>query len=53
MDVAPEALMGAPPALPVGWQANEPTSQSGGNRWLDEGVELLLPVPSALRAARD
>ncbi|WP_139113494.1 MULTISPECIES: RES family NAD+ phosphorylase [unclassified Pseudomonas] len=48
MDVAPEALMGAPPALPVGWQANEPTSQSVGNRWLDEGVELLLPVPSAL-----
>lgn len=40
--------MGAPPALPLGWQANEPASQSAGNRWLDEGVELLLPVPSAL-----
>ncbi|WP_278409050.1 RES family NAD+ phosphorylase [Pseudomonas rhodesiae] len=48
IDVAPGASMGASPALPVGWQANEPTSQVVGNRWLDGGGQLLLPVPSAL-----
>jgi RES domain-containing protein len=36
------------PALPAGWQANEPTSQAVGNAWLDGGTALLLPVPSAL-----
>lgn len=41
-------MHGSSPALPVGWQANEPTSQALGNRWLDAGAELLLPVPSAV-----
>jgi RES domain-containing protein len=31
-----------------GWQANEPTSQSVGNAWLDSREGLLLPLPSAL-----
>lgn len=48
IEVAPGALIGSSPALPVGWQANEPTSQAVGNCWLDAGAELLLPVPSAL-----
>lgn len=38
------------PALPAGWQANEPASQAVGNAWLDGGTTLLLPVPSALIA---
>jgi RES domain-containing protein len=48
IEVAPGALIGSSQALPVGRQANEPTSQAMGIRWLDAGVEFLLPVPSAL-----
>ncbi|PHN59638.1 hypothetical protein AO268_30715 [Pseudomonas sp. ICMP 8385] len=48
IEVAPGVLIGSTPALRLGWQANEPTSQSVGNRRLDAGAELLLPVPSAL-----
>lgn len=46
IEVAPGVLIRSTPA--VGWQANEPTSQALGNRWLGAGAELLLPVPSAL-----
>lgn len=48
IDVAEGASIASPPALPMGWQANEPTSQVVGNRWLDGRGELLLRVPSAL-----
>jgi RES domain-containing protein len=48
IDVADDAVVSIRPALPKGWQANEPTSQAVGNQWLDSGSGLLLPVPSAL-----
>lgn len=38
------------PALPAGWQANEPTSQAVGNAWLDSLAGLALPLPSAIIA---
>jgi RES domain-containing protein len=48
IDVAHGALVSPQPELPDGWQANEPTSQSVGNAWLDSREGLLLPLPSAL-----
>jgi RES domain-containing protein len=48
IDVADNVTVTATPTLPKGWQANEPTSQTLGNQWLDSGASLLLPVPSAL-----
>jgi hypothetical protein len=42
IEVAPGALIDSSPALPVGWQANEPTSQALGNRWLDTGSARLV-----------
>jgi RES domain-containing protein len=50
IDVKAGAVVSAPPALPSGWQANEPTSQAVGNAWLASMAGLLLPVPSALLA---
>ncbi|MCD9033609.1 RES family NAD+ phosphorylase [Luteimonas sp. Y-2-2-4F] len=48
IEVAEGASVSAAPALPEGWQANEPTSQAVGNAWLDARAALLLPLPSAL-----
>ncbi|RMH94440.1 RES domain-containing protein [Lysobacter pythonis] len=48
IDVGKGALQAAPPELPDGWQANEPTTQALGNHWLDDGEALLLPLPSAV-----
>lgn len=48
IDVAAGALASAVPALPEGWQANEPTTQALGNQWLDANQALLLPLPSAV-----
>lgn len=50
IDVGKGAVISPAPELPDGWQANEPTSQALGNRWLDGREGLLLPVPSALVA---
>ena len=50
LDIAASASISAGPQLPSGWQANEPTTQAIGNRWLDSGEALLLPLPSALLA---
>jgi RES domain-containing protein len=50
IDVAEGARVSPAPALPGGWQANEPTSQAAGDSWLAGGSGLLLPVPSALIA---
>lgn len=50
IDVDTDATVSPPPALPTGWQANEPTSQAVGDAWLTAGAGLLLPVPSALLA---
>ena len=36
------------PELPDGWHANEPTSQSVGNDWLDANRSLLMRVPSSV-----
>ena len=36
------------PSLPTGWQANQPTTRTIGNAWLDSGNGLLLKVPSAV-----
>ena len=36
------------PALPSGWQANQPTTQTIGSAWLAEAGTLLLKVPSAV-----
>lgn len=51
IEVAPGLLIGPTPALSAGCQANEPTSQTMGNSWLDARAELLLPVPSVLIGA--
>lgn len=48
IDVATGALASPAPALPEGWQANEPTTQVLGNQWLDANEALLLPLPSAV-----
>lgn len=48
IEIARNAAVSPMAELPDGWQANEPTSQAVGNAWLDSGVGLVLPVPSAL-----
>lgn len=50
IDVLDGATISPAPALPSGWQANEPTSQALGNAWLAAVDGLLLPVPSAMLA---
>lgn len=50
IDVGAGAIISATPALPSGWQANEPTCQALGDQWLQSGAGLLLPVPSAILA---
>lgn len=50
IDVARGAAMGATPALPPNWPANEPTTQALGNAWLDAAEHVLVPLPSALIA---
>lgn len=46
--VGKNASRGRLARLPDGWQANQPTTRSLGNRWLDGGSTLLLKVPSAI-----
>ena len=48
IEVAAGAAISPMPELPDGWQANEATTQVLGNRWLDAGEALLLPLPSAV-----
>jgi RES domain-containing protein len=48
VDLLDGASIADTPALPSGWQANQPTSQRVGNLWLQAGTELVLPLPSAL-----
>jgi RES domain-containing protein len=48
IDVVQGASVSPAPALPNGWQANEPTSRAVGDAWLRANLGLLLPVPSAL-----
>lgn len=50
IDVDDRVSTAVTPALPDGWQANEPTSQAAGDRWLAARDSLLLPVPSAVLA---
>lgn len=50
IDVSADAGISPPPALPSGWQANEPTTQAIGDAWLAAKAGLLLPVPSAILA---
>lgn len=50
IDVAAGADISPVPALPAGWQANEPTSQAVGDAWLLSAAGLLLPLPSAILA---
>ncbi len=39
--------------LAPGWHASEAVSQACGDRWLDEGTELALWVPSVLEPAEN
>lgn len=50
VDVLDDAVVSPTPALPSGWQANEPASRAVGDRWLHAGTGLVLPVPSAIIA---
>ena len=50
LDIDDGATISNTPALPSGWQANEPTTQAIGGAWLQANADLLLPVPSALIA---
>lgn len=48
LDVADGAASMSAPALPAGWQANEPTTQVIGNQWLETVGALLILIPSAI-----
>jgi RES domain-containing protein len=48
IDILDHAAVSPAPDLPDGWQANEPSTQAVGTRWLDELSGLVLPVPSAV-----
>ena len=48
IDVKEGAQIAELPALPSGWQANQPTTQTIGSAWLAEASALLLKVPSAV-----
>lgn len=48
IDVKPRARITSDPELPSGWQANQPTTQVLGNRWLAANDALLLKCPSAV-----
>jgi len=48
IDVREGAQIAKLPALPIGWQANQPTTQTIGSAWLAEAGALLLKVPSAV-----
>lgn len=50
IDVRKGAKVSPAPALPSGWQANEATSQTLGNAWLDARDALLIKLPSAILA---
>lgn len=50
IDVRDTATLTPTPALPAGWQANEPTSQAIGDAWIARGDALLLRLPSAILA---
>jgi RES domain-containing protein len=50
IDIGDGASESPAPALPTGWQANEPTSQALGNAWFVSAGALLMPVPSAILA---
>lgn len=53
IEVASGALIGSSPALTVGWQANEPTSQALGNRWLDTGGGAVVASTVSVDPPRD
>lgn len=48
IDIADDATLDPTPALPSGWQANEPATRAIGAAWLKSHTALLLPVPSAI-----
>ncbi|HOV56434.1 MAG TPA: RES family NAD+ phosphorylase [Rhodanobacteraceae bacterium] len=48
IEIGEGAVFSERPQLPQGWQANEITTRTLGNAWLDEGSALVLPVPSAV-----
>lgn len=48
IDIQPRATHASCPELPTGWQANEPTTQALGDKWLDAQRSLLMKVPSAI-----
>jgi RES domain-containing protein len=48
IDIKLRAAHAPCPELPTGWQANEPTTQTLGDTWLDEQRSLLMRVPSAI-----
>jgi RES domain-containing protein len=48
IDVDAAASMARVPALPPGWQGNEPATRAVGDAWLLSGASLVMEVPSAV-----